>query len=503
MFGRQEAGRDFHPDSSGSNPRGAERTPLLDFNGPGVTTSEITRWKAAGNSVDEKQDNNPLSLIRPASLVSMQSYSDINYLPDHSKPNRSKDKSNRSDMDRYIQTNKAFYEFATAVVVSLNEADPEKRRGSIRKKLDQSFSDQRTIYPFSYNIRKNSPAEDPAVWLAYSVISILDNPSEGITSVGRVRALELLQLFSAKELAKVFRRERGSGYYGKEYDKMHIERLPYTFCTEEERLKEDHKDIWGKNQRIQQILVKDANGKIDWRVTSYALIERAPEEAIQVALLLLHSDDVDTTEGALGFLSSVPQLESEVRSRMFGEKATFLIEHKLDAGIDGVVVEGLVTSEVAGSDLVEQVTEKSKEELMQMLGESAARTVRLEALLVATNSRAEEFDRQTVQLKAENRRLQEESNRTRTAYVQLEASRATNMVDQLDPKGYYRSLGLEGPQEFNGLNEEQIQKMLTAHYKGYSLVCHPDKPTGSTKKMQLLIEAYEFMQDRNKRSSYG
>jgi hypothetical protein len=527
------------PDSAGGNPRGTERTPLLDLNGLGVTVEEITRWKAAGKRFghvgtdmlnfysfprsdrvieffkgesdvrDGKQNlvSNPLRLQKPETLLSIESFFEKNNQPlgqlpkMHAKTYGERPSDDNTNEGRYIRAIKAFDGFATSVVVSLNESDPDKRRGTVKKELDKAFgAGQEYRFTSPYDVRKDSAVENPAEWLVYSVISVLDNPSERITPVGRMRALELLQLFSSKELSEGFRSERYNNKYSNGYDKTHIQRLPYTFCTREERLQKDHKNIWGHNERIQQLLIKDANRRIDWRATANALAERAPEEAIQVALLLLHSDD--TTEGSLAFLSKVPTLEPEVKSKMLGKKATFLIEHDIaKRGIDAVIAEGLGTIDVAGNDLGEEIAGKSKEELMQELRRARVRAEGLEDSLVEADSRAAKRSWENMALKEENERLKNELNKRSRFFRQPEAASATNMVDKLDPNGYYRILGLE-LDAFEKNNEEEIQKKLKKRYTFFSLEYHPDKG-GDTEKMQKLIEAYNVMKDPNQRNSYG
>lgn len=531
--------RRFLPDLTGENARGTERIPLLDLNGPGVTAEEIAIWKIAANRFgygsgqrldfhtyprseqvvqffsgesqydvrDGKQNlvNNPLRLQRPASLLSVSSIFYENgqtsrYPKYYAKKREERGWTDDEDERKYTETIQAFEGVAMAVLVSLNEVDPNKRQADVKKELDKAFGVEQEKSYLSRDVRKASAVENPQAWLVYSVISVLDNPSEGITPAGRLRALELLQLHTVPELAEGFRSEKYKNSFHNGYDRMHVRRLPYTFCTREERLQTDHKDIWDKNKKIQQLLTRDANRRIDWRATATALVERAPEEAIQVALLLLHS--YDSTEGALAFLRSVPQLGPEVKSRMFGKKATFLIEHKLAAGIDDAIAEGVGISDVAGSELAEEVAGKTVDELIQMLRRKDRLAVDLEESLVAAEARAAGMAWENIRLQSEVRRQEEELKywRTGRVYKQPEAPRA-NIVDQLDPKGYYRALGLH-PQAFEGLNEEKIQDLLIRHYRFYAMEFHPDKG-GDTKKMQQINEAYSAMKDAAQRRRYG
>lgn len=528
------------PEVTGSNLRGSERTPLLDLTAQGVSSEEIARWKAAVNrfsysgkealdlltfprvertiqflrgeseySLDSLSGkgnlvNNPLKLLRPASLLSVVSmlYENGNrqYPNLYAKTREERGYDDNENENKYIRTIQAFESVATAVLVSLNERDPVKRQTDVKKELDKVFGFVEEKSYSSNDVRKASAVENPQAWLVYSVISILDSPSDGITPLGRLRALELLQLYSASELAEGFRSEKYKNRFHNGYDRMRARRLPYTFCSREERLQPDHKDIWEKNQRIQQLLIRDSNRRIDWRATATALIEKAPEEAVQVALLLLHF--YDATEGALAFLRSIPQLGPEAKSRMFGGRATFLIEHKLAAGIDDAVLEGVGLSDAAGSDLGEEIAGKSETELIQMLRRKDRLAGDLEESLVAAEAKGAGLVWENMRLESENKRQQEELRYLRAGrvYGRSEVPKE-NVVDKLDPKGHYRALGLH-PQAFEGLSEDKIQDLILRHYRFFAMEFHPDRG-GNNKKMQEINDAYNVIKDPNQRKRYG
>src|SRR5256885_1282902 len=83
-----------------------------------------------------------------------------------------------------------------------NEANPDKRRTAVKGELNKAFGvDQRSPNVYR-DVREDSAAENPAGWLVYSVLSVFLNKSEGITPAGRLRVLELFELYPAQELAE-------------------------------------------------------------------------------------------------------------------------------------------------------------------------------------------------------------------------------------------------------------------------------------------------------------
>lgn len=524
---KQEDGQSFLLNAAGFSD--FDKTPLLDLNAQGVTDVEIANWRKATTRFSYGEDrldfytfprnervikffsgeseyalqrgesnpiNNPLRLLRPSTLFSISDLFHYNG-QNHSTPkyhaiNREdRGWGDNEEEGKYIDIVRTFERVATTVLMSLNEADLTKRQALVKEELDKAFGAHQNTILYK-DIRKASPVESPQGWLVYAVINILENSSEGITPIGRLRAIELLQLYPANELAEGFRSNKSKDQLYNGYDRIHTRRLPYTFCSREERLQPDHKEIWKNNQKIQQLLIRDSNKRIDWRTTATALAEKAPEEAIQVILLLLHSHE--TTEGALAFLRSIPQLDSKTKSRMFSKKATFLIEHKLAAGIDDAVFEGLGISDSAGSNLSEKTTNKSLDELIQMLRRKELLAIDLEESLVTAEARGAELAWENIRLKEELSYL-----RTGRVYTHQEIPKAS-IVEQLDPKGYYRNLGIH-PQAFEGLKEEEIQDLVLRHYRFYANKFHPDKG-GNLEQMKKINEAYEILKDANKRKGY-
>lgn len=400
-----------------------------------------------------------------------------------------------------MKTVKAFEGVATIVLESLNEADPEKRKAEVKKALDDAFNPElKDKYQISFDIRKASATENPQGWLVYSVLSIVDNPSDEITPLGRLRALELLDIYPAKELAEGFRSERYKSRFHNGYDRVHTPRLPYTFCSREERLQANHKDIWEENPNIQKLIVKAADGwTIDWRATATAVISNKPEEAVQVALLFMHHYNL--TEGGLAILQSVPKLDKETLSRMFGKKATFLIEHKLAQGmkVEDLINEGAGITKGVTSDLEEESL--SREDILKLLRRERRGREDLKEELVRAEAKVSELMWEKMQADMLIQRQAEELNYWRAGQRPAKVQVESDVVDKLDPKGYYRLLRLH-PAYLKGLRGEEVQELIKRHYLFCASVAHPDKG-GDTETMQLINEAYETLGDPKKRGEYG
>lgn len=364
----------------GSSTNGVKKDgqPTIDFvKGQGVQEQEIQLWKKAMRrlDIDDTQNpdriqldvlptpietiqffegefnykagkfnrvNNPLQLIRPATLQAFHSMfyddnGDQNTAHRHYEGDQSKRKyDDRVSERNYVKAVRAFEEVATIVLESLNEPDSEQRKNRVKRALGKVFDPKKEGNDSSsFDIRRVSPAENPQAWLVYCVLSILNNPSDNITPVGRLRALELLQIYSISELVVGFRSEKYNDKYHTGYDRAHIPRLPHTFCPINEWIRKDHRDIWRQNSNIEKLILKSGETiggeTIDCLATAAAIIVHKPEEAVQIALLFLH--DSDLIKAGLAILRTIPELDQLTLSRMFGAEATFLIEHELAQGM--------------------------------------------------------------------------------------------------------------------------------------------------------------------------
>jgi hypothetical protein len=513
--------------NAGTEDRNTDAAPLINLEGVGVRADELKRWNAAkdrfmfgSNRIDlvtfprseeairfyrgeSEYDvakgefnltNNPLGLIRPTTLHSVTSLPYYNgdtwvnvNIQSHDMSTSFKD---REYERKYARLVAGFERVSVAVLEGLNEINPETRRNTVKKALDLEFGGGDGVRSYLYSdASKDSPAESPPSWLLYAVISILHSPSDQITAAGRLRSLELLQLYSTKELADGFRNERKNNQYYNGYDRIHTPRIPYTFCTREERLEKNHKDIWERNKNIQELMITDAKGRIDWASTVNGIIEKSPEEAVQIALLFLHGSQ--TTEGGIALLRQIPLLGHEVKSRMFGKKATFIIEHALADTVDELVSQGAGIAGMPGFE-TEDISGLSREEILQMLRRKDLRNREQEEALVLAEARGAELAWKVRDLEGEL--MYWRAGKKPQTWVEKSA-------DKTDPKGFFRALGLH-PNAFEGLTEDDILELLNRHHRFYAARFHSDKGHKDDTRIKQINAGYDTLKDPEKRKGY-
>ena len=452
--------------------------------GFGVDPALITKWKQLANrpfnGKTSEPINNPLGLIRPHGVGSRQALAQA--LQDKPRPDRGCNINTLMDDYRYIV--KAYERLTIIVLESLNELDLEKRRQVVKSGLHGEFNDSRARLIFN-----RYPTETARAWLVNIVLSLLDNHSQAIHPIGRIRALELLQLYPISELSLAFR-PHPSEQIG--YDHDHEPRLPHTLTSREERLMAAHRDIWAEKIGLNARIVVDSSGIVDWEQTATVLRSTYPAEAIQIALLLLH--DSATTEGALGLLCQVARLDQQTRAKMFGSRATFLIEHRLK---EGHQLENLIYPWMgfSVSPLAEALRPTDRDQLLNIA--DARIKLSEEKLFRQTVSHAcslWELD----QVQQQNHRQAVENLHWRSGQTPPELQ-PPNSLDEIDPLGYYRALKLH-PQLFKGLSEEDIEEMIIRHW--WFSVQNPDVAVNEA-QMRLLKEAYDFLISPKKREIYG
>lgn len=319
----------------------SERIDLNAFPRP-QRTIEFLNGESEYSIRDKKLNpiNNPLQLIRPYALHSCSSlYYEIN--PNYGSPNIYRTERGWGDdgqkEDGYLKLVKAFETFSVQLLESLNVEDASERRTRVKTALDEQFGGKQVSkFLTPDDARKISPEQSPESWLVYGVLNVLQHPSPEVSSLARLRALELLSLYTPEAMEKGFRSEKQRYHNG--YDRISPARLPERIATREERLATD-KVEWSRNPFMKDLLVRDQNRRLDTRAVTSRLLEESPDLAVSVGLLLLHG--ADTTEAGLALLQAIPRLDEGTLEKVMGPEASYLADRFGPAGATGQVVQGL------------------------------------------------------------------------------------------------------------------------------------------------------------------
>lgn len=456
------------------------------------------QWRGGNERVKENDENNPLQLIRPENIWSVKDWYAEKGQKDIAEkllwqpggwPRERPDlgSSPSSLAGAYEQQVKNFEVLATTVLVSLNQVDSRQRMTMVGEKLSEFFSKEKIVSQIQ-DRPKTTSKEDTHKWLVYTVLSIVNSPSPGITALGRLRALELLSFFNTKELAVSFQGQKDQEYspgYNKKkdlgYERFLPARLPQSFCSREERLEPDHGNLWQRNQKLQALIVRDKQKRIDWQATAVQLTQRSPAEAIQICLLLLR--DPVAAEGALAYLAAIPRLETKSKSIMLGRKSSLFIELKLTRTLEEQVAQGIGIKAVPGSDIEAEMEAKDANDLRQIIRRQQQTITWLEEQLARTTAGQAKM------------------------YWEMQGARGETFVEKEDPQGYFRILGLH-PHAFDGLDEKTIQDMLKRQNNFYLRIYHSDLPENrgnlqAATNLALLTEALNLLSNPVKRLSYG
>lgn len=164
-------------------------------------------------------------------------------------------------------------------------------------------------------------------------------------------------------------------------------------------------------------------------------------------------------------------------------------------------------------------------ELSVLIQESIRKEAAKQSQLRETlNKELEKRNQENTNLKGERDRLTRERNGIQQEQIKLreelgkikqqrdtlaqqnnelkqQSLRTTTTAREADPKGYYEILGID-PFLAQTLSEEKFKTLLTATYRAYSKVYHPDIG-GNKNKMKQLNLAHEFLLDPQKRRTYG
>lgn len=522
------------------NPPDGEPDPESVFEEVGVSRKEIDRWNAvltkknykdleenaihnhprSGNLVEffkgetgnggfcPNSINNPLNLIRPKTLQSLAGYCEINgeKTPDFEYP-REHEKKERQNEENYMKLVATFEKINYYLLNGLNEEDVEVRKKSLEKHLDDYFKYDPTNKRLGlfFDVKEASKADSAPAWLLYSVLNIITSGSHDIAVTGRIRALELLDIYKNEDILKSFRSEE---YFNKKvngFDNAHRIVWPHFFNEEEKRGPVLNKS-WKNNEFIEQIIIKNDKGQIDPQKTADMAIGKYPHEAINVALLFLH--DYDTTESGLAILKSIAkQDEKQIgaifridgvtparRKTSFGDDASGNIDEQEDGKKENIDVNALL----------EELRRKNKEirEWEEREERRDRQVVRYDANLKAAERKISELEVRIGQknenistLKQANARLLKEKQRT---------GGSEDLLNRLDPKKYYQRLGLN-PMVLRDVDDDLLGKIIKSAYRNMAMNFHSDRPgrNGDEEKMKDINEAGQFLDDKDKRRRYN
>ena len=84
--------------------------------------------------------------------------------------------------------------------------------------------------------------------------------------------------------------------------------------------------------------------------------------------------------------------------------------------------------------------------------------------------------------------------------AQVTANDASRL-NSLDPKGYYRALGIS-PELARQLSSEQLDNLIQGVYRAHAKVLHPDAG-GDGEEMKKVNAAYDFLKDLSRRAGCG
>lgn len=142
-------------------------------------------------------------------------------------------------------------------------------------------------------------------------------------------------------------------------------------------------------------------------------------------------------------------------------------------------------------------------ELQRLRTELAELKIEQVKLLQEDFARGREIDSSKREIEQLTKDKEELERRLATAIKTIRETREQRRVsDPLDPKGYYKAMGMD-PFFVRELSGEDFDKYLKGLYRVQSHAFHPDKETGNTEQMQHLNEAYNFLKSPVNRRDYS
>lgn len=449
---------------------------------------------------DEKENTvsrNPFKLIRPQGIKNINGYIDEqrkgwyihswSRIDQRAKGGASMALESEQIDDNFIRLNHAYNEYYFGFLESMNIVDPTERAKRVQQIGEKIFNDK----PFGFSLaqleefKKIAPFDNPTQWMVFAALNILTSAEPGITGMAKYRAVELLSHFNQEEVELAFFGNKGSTKSGpgrnapawdwQDAFQKTLLRLPRSFWIQSDRKESIHKN-WMKNPTILKILGfpegLPSQAKLDYGEIANRLVEQYPREAIQVELLLLAGQtwEKDHDRQALQTLIKFAQLDKATILKVFGPLASYHRIHIMPGSDEDRISEALGIA-VFDEDLAADFAELGNEELLQVI----RRLQKSKAYLM------EQVGRQSA-MAAE-------------AFFSVADEKK---ISQLDPKGYWRLLGVHP-----NTTEEDRAEVLKAAYARLARKYHPDmteKP--NEEKMKAINEAYGILSDNEQRKAY-
>lgn len=384
--------------------------------------------------------------------------------------------------DNFIRLIKAWNEYHVKFLELLNVQDGGERAGSAEA-IGKEIFGQPLGFRSTISLEKIAPFDNPALWMVYNSLNVLISPEPRITSVARYRAVELLTHFDTQELELSFfgekkklttnkGRERPSWGWNHTFGESLLS-LPRKFwVSAKDRTENIHKD-WEDNPKIRKLFGKPLHqGRYDGHIFDYGvifnrLVEQHPNEAAQIALLMMNS--FSHNKAAFEGLLSMTKLDPITIQKVFGPRASYQRMHQMPSDSEERILEQLGI-EVFDEDFAvgfEGLTGKQMKKVMR---------------------------RYQVRIWDLERQLAEITQKQTNAFF---ASRSKREIKRLDQKGYWRLLGVH-PETDPG----DLLELLKRSYRVLATKYHPDGTEPDEEKMKQLNEAYSILSDTEKRKRY-
>ncbi len=480
---------------------------------PGPRVIKEEEWKKQREQLDQRVDAyvnasrqiadagemeipsiNPFDLFSPSAMVNLSGWlreqrKEFNYQSSNVRINERREKGYASGdreseqfEDNYIRVIHAWNRYHVEFLEALNIADLKEREKAVDVQGKEIFS-HALGFATTISLEKISPFDNSLQWMVYNAANVLISPDEEITPIARLRAIQLLTLYKKEELEMAYfgveafsspnggRKHPSDGFIRAFSEKCM--RLPRTFwSTKEERTQNIHQE-WQNNPRIKKLFgLPDSHKTWDPFTYNYGqifnkLVEKYPREAVHITMLMM--GDFRHQRDAFSGLINMAKLDPITVQGVFGRGATYLSLHKMPSSTDERISEALGL-EVFDMNYALDFEGLPNEQLLQVIR-------RLQVTIM----------QQDLELALANRQITE-------AYF---ASISADQAGKLDPKGYWKLLGVH-PQT----DPSDLELVLKRSYRALAQKYHPEGSEPDLEKMKQINIAYETLSDETRRKSY-